>query len=176
MSNRLWSSAPNDNRTAPSLPYIYDPNAVNNGVVPPITGNWRPYCTTDIGSVSISGLSITSVAVTGGSIAISNPVLAVTGALSASINAVAVTGNPNVTIDTGSFLPSFSAITNGQMQIPVGARQYSVAVESGSAYINGMLINAQTIINGGGYDGRRTLSSAINVGCTGGRIIVTYET
>ena len=55
MSNRLWSSAPNDNRTAPSLPYIYDPNAVNNGVVPPITGNWRPYATTDIGSITLTG-------------------------------------------------------------------------------------------------------------------------
>jgi hypothetical protein len=57
----------------------------------------------------------------------------------------------------------------------VGVKQWTIAVESGSAYMNGILLNTSTIIDGGGYDGRFILGTAINVGCTGGRTLVFHE-
>ena len=116
------------------------------------SGVFRPAYTTDFAAnVSISGLGVT-------------------------VGAVAITGNPSVTINSGSFGFSGNVITSSQAQIPVGARSYFIAVLSGNAWINGVgpYISPFTV-GGGGYDGRWTLNTAINVGITGGFVNYGYE-
>jgi hypothetical protein len=85
-------------------------------------------------------------------------------------------GNVKVvsTSESGSYTPSFNAVTSGQIQIPVGAKSYSIAVESGRAFVNGVLFNTLTSYNGGNHE-LYSLSNSINVGCTGGRVIVIWE-
>ena len=69
---------------------------------------------------------------------------------------------------------NIQVLTSGQFSIPAGARSYSIKIESGSASINSALINAVTTIDGGRL-GNFVLGSAINVGCTGGRFLMTWE-
>ena len=140
--------------------YIRDPNLViYNGAGAVIeTGGWRPLVPSDLAAnVSISGgVSVGNVAVTGGSIAISN--------------------TPNVIINSGSFGLTPGTITGSQAQIPVGARSYFIAVSSGNAWVNGSgPFIAPIGFGGGGYDGHWTLNSAINIGCTGGFVNYGYE-
>lgn len=96
-----------------NFPKVFDTTLIptdGNGVALD-TGAYRELRTTDLSSnVSVSGLTIGAVAVTGnlnavgisgGSITISNPVLAVTGNFASTVNAVAITGNPGITITGG---------------------------------------------------------------------------
>jgi hypothetical protein len=90
------------------------------------------------------------------------------------VGAVAVTG-----ITQLGFGLNLSIVTGSQMTIPVGAKSYSIVVESGSAYVNGQLIDQGYGI-GGGNNGLATLNAAIVVGATGAgstpsRVMVAYE-
>lgn len=97
----------------------------------------------------------------------------ISGQLAGTIN---VSGNLN----TGAFGFNSSAITGSQTTIPAGSWSYSVYVESGVASVNGITYNTFETIAGGGYDGQKRLSSAINVGCTGSaaapcRVLLSWE-
>jgi hypothetical protein len=87
----------------------------------------------------------------------------------------------NVTIVPGTYSPGLSIITGGQMQIPAGAKSASIAIISGAAYINGSgAFPAGLTLSFGGYDGRLSLASAINVGATGSaaspsQLIISWE-
>lgn len=83
--------------------------------------------------------------------------------------------NIDVGITGGVYTSSMSNITGSQVIVPTGRKSVSVAVESGTAYINGMAINAGVTLNLGGYDGRFTSSVAYAIGITGGRAYVVYE-
>lgn len=74
----------------------------------------------------------------------------------------------------GTFTSAFSGITGSQFQIPVGARSYTIFVESGSAFVDGTQLNASRSFSSPGY-GNRTLGTAINVGTTGGKVIVNWD-
>lgn len=111
MSNRTYSSALNDGKGAPDFGYIYDPaNVSTGGQGQLITGNWRPYSTSDISNtqVNVSGLSLTvgAVAVTGNpQVTVSNALLGTSGVatiLSLPTQNVAVTGGSILTIVTGT--------------------------------------------------------------------------
>lgn len=75
MSNRTYSQAFNDGKAAPSFQYLFDPNILTTGQYGIITGGFRPFAISDVASVSVSGLSVSvnSVAITG------NPVVTLTG-------------------------------------------------------------------------------------------------
>lgn len=75
---------------------------------------------------------------------------------------------------TGNYSVFITGLTSGVVNIPVGAKNWSVAVESGNAYIKNILFNAGTSINIENI-GHSTLSSAVSVGCTGGRTIIYYQ-
>lgn len=148
--------------------YIYDPNwiAYNGAKVAIATGAFRPLQASDFGSsVSVSGLSVTvgAVAITG------NPQVTVS-------NALAITGNPIVTPASGNYSAVFSGFNNGQAQIPIGAKDYSIGAISGNLYINGYgPIPAPFAVAGGEFDGRQALATVINFGLTGGLCIYAYE-
>lgn len=105
-------------------------------------------------------------------------------------DSMTISGNPNVTISSGArvgvtglvgitgnaYTSNIQVVTSGNQSIPVGAKSWSVTVESGAASVAGRQLSTPTAIYGGGYDGRFTLGTAILVGCTGGRAIVTWET
>lgn len=94
----------------------------------------------------------------------------------------AITGGIGSIVVTGildfstTYTPTFLAITGSQIQIPTGVKSYSIFVESGGAYINGVLFNASHAFEGGGYNGQAYSTQIINIGCTGGRTVITYET
>jgi hypothetical protein len=71
-----------------------------------------------------------------------------------------------------TYAPTLTGITGSQITIPAGAKEWSVAVESGSAFVNGLQLNAGTALNGGNAGG--ALLSGITVGCTGGRALIYY--
>lgn len=107
MSNRTWSATINNGKAAPNYPQIWDPTLLATGGDGQIlTGNWRAYSTSDISStsVSVSGLSLT-------------------------VGAVAITGNPQVTVSNASLavvgvggyfgitgVPSFFPVNTGGTQ------------------------------------------------------------
>jgi|GEM_PF-4393849 hypothetical protein len=108
---RSFSTSFNDNKSQPVFNYVEDPNWVwtdNAGNLN--TGAWRPLFPTDFNAnIDITGLTVSvgAVAVTGAPVVtltgvqnvnVTNPVLAVSGNLSASISSVAVTGAPVVTL------------------------------------------------------------------------------
>jgi len=85
MSNRTYSTAPNDGMGAANFPYIWDSTVLTTGSLGITTGAWRPYGVTDISSVSVSGLSITvgAVAITGSpSVVVAGGYVGLTGNLS----------------------------------------------------------------------------------------------
>lgn len=130
MSNRTYSAAFNEQKSAPGFNYIYDPNAFNSGN-PNATGAWRPYSTSDISNntVNVSGLnlSVGNVAVTGGAIAISNtPNVVPVGGF------VGLTGTPTVNV-TNPVLATSGIVT--VLSLPT----QNVAVTGGSI---------QTIVTG----------------------------
>ena len=189
--DRYYSAPPSTHNVAAQ--YIFDANAVNTGCLPPLTGVWRPIVPTDFAStinVSGSGFQVnapSSVAITGNpSVTVSNQIYQVgisgnvgaTGSLAA-VGSFTLNGDVGITGDVSiagsTYKPFVSGITSGTINIPKGSISWSVAVESGSCYFNQTLLNAGTSLNGGGYDGRYTLRTAISVGCTGGRTIVMWE-
>lgn len=157
--SRFYSSPPSPHSIAAS--YVWSETVVVTGNQGYYTGAWIPALAGPDGSLNVNINSGVNIAFSGSNFSISN---------------VAVTGG-NITINSGSYAPSFSIITSSQTQIPVGAKSWSISVVSGSAYVNGTgPISAYTNINGGGYDGRFTLNTAINVGTTGGNVLIAYET
>ena len=70
------------------------------------------------------------------------------------------------TIVTGS--------TSGQLSIPVGAYNWNVIVQSGTAYLNSFPIFVGTVADGGNGIGGK-LSAPLSVGISGGRVLVTYD-
>jgi hypothetical protein len=77
--------------------------------------------------------------------------------------------------DFTNFQTIIKSLTTGVETIPTNAIGFSIAVESGSALIDGVTVNAGTVINGGGYHGGARLNTAVTVGCTGGRVLITYD-
>ena len=189
--NRYYSAPPATHNVAAQ--YIFDSNAVNTGCLPPLTGVWRPIVPTDFAStISVSGSGFqvnvpSSVAITGNpSMTVSNMPyeIGISGAVNATgilgisgdVNMVGQVGISGKVDILGSTYTSYlSGITSGSTIIPTGSKSWSIAVESGSCYFNQTLLNAGTSLNGGGYDGRYTLGTAISVGCTGGRTIVMWD-
>jgi hypothetical protein len=128
--------------------------------------------------VTITGVLATSTSVTVGNVAVTGGSIQTitTGSLNVTMGNVAVTGgNINVAVTGASIGFNLTSMTSGQVQIPAGAISWFIAIESGQSYINGVYVNAQQSLNGLGYDGHQKLSSAINVGCTGGRVLVSWE-
>jgi len=189
--DRYYSAPPSTHNIAAQ--YIFDSNAVNTGAQPPTTGNWRPIVPTDFAAtinVSGSGFQVnvpSSVAITGNPpVTISNMPyeIGITGIINASgilgisgdVNMVGQVGVSGKVDILGSTYTSYlSGITSGTAIIPTGSKSWSIAVESGSCFFNSTQLNVGTALNGGGYDGRYTLGTAISIGCTGGRTIVMWE-
>lgn len=162
--NRYYSAPPSTHNIAAT--YIWDGTSVITGCFPPITGCFRPAEPSDF-AASISG----------------------SGGMSVNVSAVAITGNPNVTVSnfpyemgiTGdvniankTYTTYISGVTSGSVLIPTGTLSWSVAVESGSAYINNLLLNEGSSFNGGGY-GNYFSNTPLNIGCTGGRTLIMWE-
>lgn len=189
--DRYYSAPPATHNIA--MQYIWDENAVITGNFPYTTGCYRALNPTDFAAtinISGSGFQVnapSSVAVTGNpSVTVSNipyqigisgdinttGTLAANGSLSLE-GSVGISGKVDVLGST--YTSNLTGVTSGLFSIPTGTKSWSIAVESGSCYFNQTLLNEGTNINGGGYDGRYTLSSSINIGCTGGRTIVMWE-
>lgn len=188
--DRYYSAPPSTHNIANQ--YIWDGNAVITGSNPTITGVWRPVLSTDLAAnINVTGgLTVQtnpSVAITGNpSVYVSNMPykIGITGDINATgvmgitgdVNLVGQVGISGSVVVAGSTYQSLvSGLTNGTIIIPTGSKSWSVAVKSGSCYFNQTLLNEGTSLNGGGFDGRYTLNSAISIGCTGGRTIVMWE-
>lgn len=70
---------------------------------------------------------------------------------------------------------SFTGITSGQFQIPVGVNNWQVIAFSGAGFLNGARLLANVAAEGGPYDIRHPLDTAINVGCTGGYLYAHWS-
>lgn len=152
-------------KSAPSFLYTFDTGAMIDSE----TGAWRAVRPEDLGaeikSISITGIEtlildvdeVESLIQTG-----NNYLKGISGQLDELVNGA-------------TYQPNFHILTNGQYQIPAGVRSWSVGIESGSASINGAMINAQMSLGGGDYDGRQKLANLINIGTTGGRVVIFFE-
>lgn len=151
--DRYYSAPPATHNV--SMMYGYSPTAYwtgNNGV----TGNWVAANFDPSGrlNVNIAGASFT-------------------GELSLD-EAISVTGQYT--------FASPVLITGSQTQIPAGAKSWSVSIISGFAFINGTgPIYSYANLNGGGYTANSSLTTAINIGCTGtasdpSQVLVMWET
>ncbi len=188
--DRYYSAPPSTHNIAAQ--YIFDQGAVITGITNPITGCWRAAQPSDFAaSINVTGgLSVNSspsVAITGNpNVTVSNfPYqFGITGNINATgimgisgdiglVGSVGITGD--VTIAGSTYTSLISGITSGTVVIPIGAKSWSIAVESGSCYMNTTLLNNGTSLNGGGYDGRYTLGTSLSIGCTGGRALVMWE-
>lgn len=156
-------------KAAPGFLYTFDSGIVTSQGGRYITGAWRAVTPEDlgtsIGTVNVSGIDSLIVD------------LDDVEALAQSGNQflASISGGIQSLVSGGLYAPTFLAITSGQAQIPTGVKSWSVGIESGTAFLNGVAMNAQMAINGGDYDGRYRLGTAINVGITGGRVVLTYE-
>jgi hypothetical protein len=171
--NRYYSAPPSTHNVATQ--YIWDSNAVITGTLNPITGCFRPLEPTDLSAnVEVSGglsINVGAVAITG------NPEVRVSNAINTTGSitldgSISISGD--VSIATKTYTSYISGVTSGQLTIGAGALSWSVAVESGSAYLNGLLLNEGSALNGGGY-GQYTSNTVYNIGCTGGRTLVVWE-
>lgn len=184
MSSNFFADTMNEGKSAPSFGFLYDSGILYTIQDITYTGGWRPAKPSDFAAnVSVSGLNLTvgAVAITGNpNITVSNPILAVSGNVSNPNEIAALaSGNSGIfqiqaALNSGVYGFFATGVTGSQFQIPVGAKSYSIGIESGSAYINGTQFNSISSIGGGGYD-KFTLSAVINVGVTGGRVIATWE-
>ncbi len=168
--DRSYSAPPAISSLA--MGYGWQPNATGIGNV---TGQWLPTQLGSDGSIIValnSGISVGNISLTGITIDDTSVVNALT------------TGNAYLASISGAsqgiYTPNFTIVIDTQTTIPVNAKSYSIAVESGYAYVNGNLFNAGSTVNGGGYNGSFGLGSEISVGGTGDvttpvRIIVYYE-
>lgn len=189
--DRYYSAPPATHNIA--MQYIWDENAVITGNFPYTTGCYRALNPTDFAAtinISGSGFQVnvpSSVAVTGNpSVTVSNMpyeigisgVINTSGILgiSGDVNMVGQVGvSGKVDILGATYTSLVSGITSGTILIPTGSKSWSVAVESGSCYFNQTVLNEGTSLNGGGFDGRCTLSQAIIIGCTGGRTLISWD-
>lgn len=75
-----------------------------------------------------------------------------------------------------SYNSSLSSITGSQLVLPSSVYSWSVLVQSGAAFVNGVPLFAGNTIQGGGY-GPMKLNGATTlvVGCTGGRTLVSWD-
>lgn len=156
--------------------YLLVANRLASGISGALTTNLdTPAWVT--GQIQLTGVVPVSIGgtVTTNSTIVNTAPLPVSGVVQSNVTNGVLPVSGNVIINSGTYVSSFSAITGSQVQIPVGTRQWSIAVESGGAYVNGVLMNAPITLGGGGYDGRFILSTAINVGTTGGRVIIITE-
>jgi hypothetical protein len=177
---RYFSSAFNLEKASPDFAYLYDSTAVwnaDNGDLK--TGAWRPITRNDLQSnITATGLQVIigpNIAVTGvTNVNITNTVIPITGTVGINSSIVPISGV--VSPISGSFGTSFTTVTAGQAQIPVGTKSWSINAISGNIWVDGSRLIASSVIDGGGYDGRSTLRTAINVGTTGGYAFVTWET
>jgi hypothetical protein len=184
MSDRFYTATFNGGKAAPHFPYIYDPNAIisGGGVGNPLsTGAWRPWQTTDNGATNLTvsgGINVGNVAVTGGVIGIigTPPITVANSVLAISGNTVNNGGFVSVSNATGGYSPVFTGLSSGQIQIPQGVKAYSITVASGSAYLQSTYLPFGTSVGGGQYGGGFLSNFALNVGCTGGYTLVTWET
>jgi hypothetical protein len=130
---------------------------INNSIVP-VSG---------ITSINNSNLSVS------GNVTVLNGVLPVSGNVNITNAILPVSGN--VTVSTGSYQVFITGFSNGQNQIPTGAKQWGVSCISGNMFIGGILFPVGAGIAGGGYDGNKILRTAINYGCTGGYVLASWE-
>ncbi len=73
-----------------------------------------------------------------------------------------------------SYQTIVTGTTGSQLSIPVGAYNWSVIVQSGTAYLNSFPIFVGTVSDpGNGIGGK--LSAPLSVGISGGRVLVTYD-
>jgi hypothetical protein len=175
--NFCYPSNANASIPAPILSYGYSSGAKLNG----ITGNWTPFTVSqegkllvDIGlpSINVSGnLSL------GASVSISGGYIGITGytALEESLARIETSLRVISGGNNGRYDVTMLEVTNGQVSIPTGVYSWSVAVQSGNGSFKGVTIPAGFSTNGGGYGNGWTLKNAINVGITGGKMIITYE-
>lgn len=75
----------------------------------------------------------------------------------------------------GPYQYYITGITSGQFLIPAGARSFTISSISGAAYVNGIAVPSSRDLQGGGYDGQWLLKTGINVGCTGGYTVISWE-
>lgn len=177
---RYFSSAFNLEKACPDFSYLYDSTTVwnaDNGNLK--TGAWRPITRNDLQSnITATGLQVIigpNIAITGvANVSITNSVIPVTGTVGINSPIVPISGS--VSPVSGAYGVSFTTVTAGQAQIPVGAKSWSINAVSGNIFIDGSLLIASREVAGGGYDGRSTLRTAINVGTTGGYAFVKWET
>lgn len=87
---------------------------------------------------------------------------------------ISITGVTAI-ITGGTYQTTQMTLTGSQAIVPVGMKSVSVAVQSGTAYVNSIPWNAGTVLNMGGYDGRYLSAIAYAVGITGGRAYLVYE-
>jgi hypothetical protein len=162
--NRYYTSPPDQH----SQTFIrgWSDSATNTGI-PGQTGLWTPIAVDPSGRllVAIDNVSFS------GDINVENNV---------SITGQTIPVNVTGVINSGSYSFNNAAITGSQTGIPAGSASWSLYVESGFAFVNGILYNTFETLAGGGYNGVRTLSSAINVGCTGtasapSRVLLSWE-
>jgi hypothetical protein len=162
--NRYWSAPPAVHNN--SMSHGWSETTVFDNPAP-TTGAWTPLAVDPSGylKVSIAGASFS------GDLNIENNV---------SITGQTIPVNVTGLVNSGNYGFFNSSITGSETQIPVGAWSWSVYVESGTAFVNGVNYNTFETVMGGGYDGMKRLSSAINVGCTGSaaapcRVILNWE-
>ncbi len=126
-------------------------------------------------AISGNATIVNSLLATSGNTTIINSILPISGVVQSNVTNPILSVSGNV-ISSGTFSPTFSGTTSGQIQIPIGARTWSIAIESGTAtYVNGALFTTTRTLQGGNYNGQQTLSSVINVGTTGGRVVAYWE-
>ena len=76
-----------------------------------------------------------------------------------------------------SYYSTITGITGGQVQIPQTVYSWGVVVQSGTAFINSFPIFAGQPAIEGGWNGELRMrgSYPINIGCTGGRVLVYWD-
>jgi hypothetical protein len=162
---------------APALGYGYSTGTNLFGT----TGNWIPVAVGPDGRMAVD-IGVPNISVSGN--------VSIGAGVTISGGTITVTGQPTLEAlvrQTNTFLLGLSgaqlapytfniqAVTASQVNIPAGAKSWSVAIESGVGYINSVPISASASFGGGGYGGGGYLTTPIAVGMTGGRAIVTYE-
>jgi hypothetical protein len=163
--DRYYSAPPATHNVG--MGYVWSPTAVITGSANPVTGAWIPASATADGALNVNIASV----IFSGELNVENNV---------SITGQTVPVNVTGLVNSGNYNFFNSSITGSETQIPVGAWSWSVYVESGTAFVNGVNYNTFETVMGGGYDGMKRLSSAINVGCTGSaaapcRVILNWE-
>jgi len=68
-----------------------------------------------------------------------------------------------------------SGITSGMYTIPSATKAFNINVISGNAFINGFgPYIAPVQVNNPGFDGRIVTNAPVNIGVTGGYVLINY--